>query len=100
MFAAVDAEVRLTVAVQIELAQSDAACDWLLVDRRSYASPCHATSRGSPVLTETSFISRRSFPIIRSIRSQGILSSEPLKPCQAEDRMESLAVDDNCVVYM
>ena len=39
MFTAVDAEVRLTVSVQIEFPQSDAAFDWLLVDRRSYCSP-------------------------------------------------------------
>jgi len=36
--ASVDAEVGLTVAIQIELVQGDAAFDRLLEDRRGYAS--------------------------------------------------------------
>ena len=39
VLAAVDAEVRLTVTVQIELAQRDAAFDRLLVDGRGHVSP-------------------------------------------------------------
>ena len=39
MLAAVDAEVGLTVAIQIELSQADAAFDRLLVDRRGHKSP-------------------------------------------------------------
>jgi hypothetical protein len=51
-----DAEVRLAIAIQIERAQSDAAPSGCLKMAVVMFLPCHVTSRGSPVFTETSFI--------------------------------------------
>ena len=39
IFSAVNSEIRLTVAIQIKLAQSDATMERFLEDSRSHASP-------------------------------------------------------------
>src|SRR6266700_4100262 len=56
IFSAVNTQIRLTVASQIELAQNDAAVDRFLEDSRNHASPAPGHFSGNPVSTETTFI--------------------------------------------
>ena len=53
-----DPQVRLKVGIQIKLVQSYSAFDLFLEDRGGYDSPVPRHLAGSPVLTETSLISR------------------------------------------
>src|SRR3954453_15752592 len=48
IFSAVNTEIRLTVAIQIELSQSDAAVDRFLEDSSNHASPAPGHFAGKP----------------------------------------------------
>ena len=52
IFAAVNGEIGLAIAVQIQFAQRDTALDWLLEDSGSHASPVKSLRGEAHVFTE------------------------------------------------